>query len=160
MVGVSGGGRCEINSHYTRCSAGQHVRQPQGERFKGRDDFRSDGMLNNWPMMTAAVVAIFAVLVKALKMLGTVLEFREKHFIEKRYKRLRELRSHMSKGNLATYLDGAVELEAFRIASGIKASPRKADAISKIASLGFWHSNEIRQLSTFLVVDPIHAYRK
>jgi hypothetical protein len=111
-------------------------------------------LLNNWQGITAAAVAIFALLLKSLQMLGTVMDFRDKHFVEKRYQRLRELRSHTTERELANYLDGAIKLEAFQIASGVRASAKKMEAIAKIANLGIWTSTQIRQFANFLVIAP------
>lgn len=111
-------------------------------------------VLSNWQGMTAAAVAIVALILKSLNMLGTVMEFRDKHFVKKRYQQLLELRSNTSEGPLAEYLDGAIELEAFQIASGVRSSAKKVQVIAKIASLGFWTSTQIRQLASFLVVAP------
>lgn len=105
--------------------------------------------------ITAAVVGIVVVLIKALTMLGRVMDFHDKHFVEKRYKRLRELRSHTTEdGALSQYLDSSIKLEAFRIAFGVRVSSLKAAALATLGNLGYWDREQLRQLAKFVVISP------
>ena len=113
--------------------------------------------LSNGGEITAAVVAVIGLIVKGLNMLGQVMLFHTKHFVDKRYNRLRDVRSNLVKEDALTEcLDGAIRLEAFRIGFGIRTSSLKAVALMKLASIGYWDGGQIRRVAKFLVVDPDH----
>jgi hypothetical protein len=108
------------------------------------------GIFSDGRTITAAIAAIIMVLIKAI-------DFHDKHFVLKRHKRLQELRSSVTtKGPLTEYLDESIRLEAFRIASGVRASTLKAAALIKLSSLGFWDREQIRKVAKFLAVTPMH----
>jgi len=89
--------------------------------------------------------------------LGGLIEFRDKHFVEKRYRRLRKLRSQSPKnGDFSQYLDDTIKLEAFQIASGIRANAKQADALMKISRTGLWNRAQLKRLTQYLVVSAEH----
>lgn len=105
----------------------------------------------------AAAFVTLILLIKYLPKLGGLIEFRDKHFVEKRYKRLRKLRSQSSdNGDFSQYLDDTIELEAFQIASGIRANAKQADALMKISRTGLWNRAQLKRLSQYLVVSAEH----
>lgn len=111
--------------------------------------FSSDGAI------AAAIGVLVAVVVKSISMLNQILELRDKHFVEKRYKLLKELTSGIPvDSKLKRYLDDAIEHEAFRIVSGIRGSSLQIDALVKLDRLGYWNREQIRRVSRFLVVSP------
>lgn len=68
---------------------------------------------------------------------------------------LKELRAAESnEGPFARYLDDAIYLESYRIASGVRANRRKADLLVRIAALGYWNFFQIRQIAKFVITTP------
>ncbi|MGF6208807.1 hypothetical protein [Pseudomonas frederiksbergensis] len=105
--------------------------------------------------VAAAIGVLVAVVVKSISMLNQIMEFHDKHFIEKRYKLLKELTSGIPvNSKLKRYLDDSVELEAFRIVSGIRGSSLQIAALVKLDSLGYWNREQIRRVAKFLVIKP------
>lgn len=108
--------------------------------------------LNSGYTLTAVIIGVVAVALRVLTMFGKALDFHDKHFVEKRHKRLLELRSSVTGDPLLTdYLSEAINLEAFRIASGIRASSLRARALMTLANLGYWDNTQIRRASRYLV---------
>ncbi|MBI6976437.1 MULTISPECIES: hypothetical protein [Pseudomonas] len=104
---------------------------------------------------SAIVTALAGVVVILITALVKALEFYDSHFVHKRYKRLKELRSDLVvESPFTTYLDDAIQLEGFHIASGIRASSVKAAALLKLAQLGLWDRKQIRQVAKYLVITP------
>lgn len=88
-------------------------------------------------------------------MLNQIMEFHDKHFIEKRYKRLTDLASAIPvNSKLKQYMDDSVEHEVFRIVSGIRGSSMRIAALVKLDSLGYWNREQIRRVARFLMVKP------
>ena len=105
----------------------------------------------------AAAFVTLILLIKFLPKLGGLIDFRDKHFIEKRYKRLRKLRSQSSdNGDFLQYLDETIKLEAFQIASGIRANAKQADALMKISRTGLWNRAQLKRLAPYLAVSAEH----
>lgn len=98
-------------------------------------------------------------LVKAISALRSAFDFHDKNFVEKRFKRLSELRASVKKDDrpLAQYLDDAIELEAFRVASGVTASKQKMDFLVEVASLGLWNRTQLRWVAKHLEQGPQDA---
>lgn len=110
-------------------------------------------LFNGSYALTAAAVGIFVLLIKFLTMLGRALEFHDKHFVEKRIRRLVLLRKNAAGDDLFSgYLDEAIRLEAFRLASGVRAGALKAAAIMKLSKLGHWDAIQIKRIAGYLVV--------
>lgn len=105
--------------------------------------------------LTTALIGIVAVLLKAVSMFNQAIDTHDKHFVEKRQRRLLELRGTTESGSaLDDYLKESAELESFRIASGIRASARRANALMALSKLGFWDDIQIRRMSQHLYVTP------
>lgn len=103
----------------------------------------------------AAVAAVLAVLFKIFGHLGRALELRDKHFIHKRLARLKAIRPSAANNTpLTQYLDAAIELEVFRIASGINTSRVKMEYLLQLNQLGRWSRGQLRSISKFLAVEP------
>ncbi|MNU75871.1 hypothetical protein D3C71_654130 [compost metagenome] len=113
--------------------------------------FSSDGAV------ATAIGVLVAVTIKSVSMLNQIMDFRDKHFVEKRYKLLKELSTGIpTDSKLVRYLGDSIEHEAFRIVSGIRGSSLKISALIKLDSLGFWNREQIRRAAKFLVVTPGH----
>lgn len=109
-------------------------------------------LFNGSYAITAAAVGIFVLLIRFLTMLGRAMEFHDKHFVEKRLRRLVLLRKNTVSDELfSRYLDEAIKLEAFRLASGVRAGTIKAAAIMNLSKLGHWDTIQIRRISGYLV---------
>lgn len=109
--------------------------------------------LNSGYTLTAVIIAVVAVVLRVLTMFGKALDFHDKHFVEKRHKRLLELRSSVTGDPLlSAYLSEAINLEAFRIASGIRASSLRARALITLSNLGYWDATQVRRASRYLLV--------
>jgi hypothetical protein len=105
--------------------------------------------------VAAAIGVLVALLVKSISMLNQIMEFHDKHFIEKRYKLLKELTSGIPiDSKLKRYLDDSVEHEAFRIVSGIRGSSLQIAALVKLDSLGYWNREQIRRAAKFVEINP------
>jgi len=115
----------------------------------------SEELFSATHVLIAAALSVIAVLLKSLTMLGRVIEFREKHFVVKRYNRLLDLKSNLSpESSFLQYINNSIELEAFQIASGVRASAKKAKVLARIAMVGYWDQSQIRRLAKFVVVTP------
>lgn len=109
--------------------------------------------LNSGYTLTAVIIGVVAVVLRVLTMFGKALDFHDKHFVEKRHKRLLDLRSSVSGDPLlSAYLSEAINLEAFRIASGIRASSLRARALMTLSNLGYWDTTQIRRASRYFFV--------
>ncbi len=105
--------------------------------------------------IAAAIGVLVALIIKSISMLNQIIEFHDKHFIEKRYKRLADLASsiHVS-SRLKRYLDDSFEREVFRIVSGVNGSSLQIAALVRLDSLGYWNREQIRKVARFLIVKP------
>ncbi|WP_411565117.1 hypothetical protein ACLIN3_13700 [Pseudomonas orientalis] len=105
--------------------------------------------------MVAAISVLVGITLKSISILNQIMEFHDKHFIDKRYKLLKELSSGIPvESKLKGYLEDSLELEVFRIVSGVRGSSKQIAALVKLDRLGYWNSEEIRRVSKFLVVNP------
>ncbi|WPO00692.1 hypothetical protein [Pseudomonas sp. MUP55] len=105
--------------------------------------------------MVAAISVLVGITLKSISILNQIMEFHDKHFIDKRYKILKELSSGIPvESKLKGYLEDSLELEVFRIVSGVRGSSKQIAALVKLDRLGYWNSEEIRRVSKFLVVNP------
>lgn len=102
--------------------------------------------------VAVAVVGLVTVL---FKLLSRGLDFHDRHIVRKDFERLRVLREYASDGApFANYLDGAIQVESFRIASGISTSPVKMDYLLKLAKMGRWDRGQLRALSAYIRLLP------
>lgn len=112
-------------------------------------------LLSSDGAVATAIGVLVAVIIKSISMLNQIMEFHDKHFIEKRYKRLTDLASTIpANSEIKKYLDDSVEHEAFRIVSGIRGSFLRIAALVKLDNLGYWNREQIRRVARFLVVKP------
>lgn len=61
--------------------------------------------------------------------------------------------SDAGNGELTRYLDQALDIEVFRLASGISASRSLMEYLLKLDSTGRWSHTQLRSLSKFVVRD-------
>lgn len=104
--------------------------------------------------IAVAVAAIVAVLFKMVAQLFRTMEWHDKYFVRKRLARLKDIRSSASNSQLTHYLDGAIELEIFRIASGVSTSRSKMEYLLQLEQGGRWSREQLHSLSKFLVLEP------
>jgi hypothetical protein len=100
-----------------------------------------------------AVTAIVAVLFKMVAQLFRAMELHDKYFVRKRLARLKGIRSSADNSQLTHYLDRAIELEIFRIASGVSTSRLKMEYLLQLEQAGCWSREQLRSLSKFLALE-------
>ncbi|WP_422403067.1 hypothetical protein [Pseudomonas sp. GZD-209] len=106
---------------------------------------------STWTAVAAVVSVLCLVPTRAIKLLHLY----DTHLGRRQYKILKELRAGESaQSPYAQYLDDALYLESFRIASGIRADRTKADFLIRLARTGHWNNWQIRQIARFLWVTP------
>lgn len=99
------------------------------------------------PAFTAAV-ALFSLIPKLAAPLISALEAHDKHFVRKPLERLKALRSSVAKNpDLSHYLETSIELEAFRIASGVSASRAKMGFLLALNKDGTWSKPQLRSVA-------------
>lgn len=104
-----------------------------------------------WTAVAAVVSVLCLVPTRAIKLLHLY----DSHLGRRQYRILKELRDGESaQSPYAQYLDDALYLESFRIASGIRADRTKADFLIRLARTGHWNNWQIRQIARFLWVTP------
>ncbi|MBF8765805.1 MULTISPECIES: hypothetical protein [Pseudomonas] len=91
---------------------------------------------------------------KWVNQLTKALDWHDKYFVRKRMNRLKNVRSEAGNGELTRYLDQALDIEVFRLASGISASRSLVEYLLKLDSTGRWSHAQLRSLSKFVVRDP------
>lgn len=101
-----------------------------------------------------AVAAIVAVLFKMVAQLFRAMELHDKYFVRKRLARLKDIRTSANNSQLIQYLDRAIELEIFRIASGVSTSQSKMEYLLQLEQAGRWSREQLRSLSKFLALEP------
>lgn len=112
-------------------------------------------MLNSGYSVFVAVAAVAAVLFKMTAQVFRAMEWHDKHFVKKRLAHLKAIRSSSAKNpQLTQYLDEAIELEVFRIASGINTSRTKMDYLLSLGQEGRWNRSQLRSLSKFVFAEP------
>ncbi|HBO8401376.1 TPA: hypothetical protein NJF89_000557 [Pseudomonas aeruginosa] len=110
-------------------------------------------LFNSGYSMVVAVAAIVTILFKILAQLFRALEWHNKYLVRKRLIRLKDIRSSTSSSQLIHYLDGAIELEIFRIASGVSTSRSKMEYLLQLGQTGFWSREQLHSLSKFLILE-------
>ncbi|MFH6601824.1 hypothetical protein ACEVAQ_24300 [Ectopseudomonas khazarica] len=104
------------------------------------------------PAFTVAVT-LFSLLLKLAAPLLSALEAHDKHFVRKPMERLKALRSSAAKNpDLSQYLESSIELEAFRIASGINTSRAKMEFLLALNKDGTWTKPQLRSVCRHLEV--------
>lgn len=104
--------------------------------------------------ISVAGAAILAMLLRAAAHLYRTMDLHDKHFVRKRLTRLRDIRSNATNPEFTRYLDGAIELEMFRIASGVSTSRLKMEYLLQLDRSGRWSRFQLRSLSKFLAIEP------
>lgn len=104
------------------------------------------------PLFTAAVT-VLSLAPKLIAPLLSAFEAHDKHFVRKPLERLKALRSSVAKNpDLSQYLDTSIELEAFRIASGVATSRSKMEFLLSLDKDGNWTKPQLRSLCRHLEV--------
>jgi hypothetical protein len=103
----------------------------------------------------ALVSTLVGVIVLTLSSFFKVYSLYDRHWSRRHHKILRELRAvDTSQSPFTRYLDEAIYLESYRIASGVRANRIKADFLLRSALTGHWNHRQIRQIARFVVVSP------
>ncbi|QFT23552.1 hypothetical protein FIV02_18420 [Pseudomonas sp. THAF187a] len=104
------------------------------------------------PLFTATVT-VLSLVPKLIAPLLSAFEAHDKHFVRKPLERLKALRSSVAKNpDLSHYLETSIELEAFRIASGVTTSRSKMDFLLALDKDGNWTKSQLRSLCRHLEV--------
>ncbi len=107
----------------------------------------------------AAFVGVAAALVRALIMLRRASDFEPGYFARGRLKSLAEMRADAgTEGELANYLDGELELEKFRVVSGVRANRKQMLVLIKLFRAGLWAPEEVRAVARYLKMLPLGQY--
>lgn len=105
--------------------------------------------------LVTAVAAIFALLFKVAAPLVRALEWHDRYFVRKRLSHLESVRSSVtSSPQLSRFLDDAITLEGFRIASGVSTSRAKMEFLIDLSQDGLWSEAQLRSAAKFLYVEP------
>lgn len=111
-------------------------------------------LFNSSYSIAAAIAAVVAVLFKIVAQIFKAMEWHEKYLVRKRLTRLKDIRSNASNSQLIRYLDGAIELEIFCIASGVNTSRSKMEYLLQLDQAGRWSRVQLYSLSKFLALEP------
>lgn len=104
----------------------------------------------------AAFIGIAGALVRALIWVWRAADLGSGLFARGRLKTLMEMRADASGSNgLTAYLDGELELEKFRVASGVSTDHQRMAALIRLFRLGFWERGEICRAAKYLKVSPL-----
>nr|GFC13963.1 hypothetical protein [Tanacetum cinerariifolium] len=130
------------------CNAWEQLRQDESQRFRnpaaagraktvgGESSQQMEviqqlqSLLNSGYSIFVAVVATLTVLLKMLTQIVKAMNWHDKHFVRKRFSRLKDIRAEATSPRLVRYLDDAIELEMFRIASGRGLHPPPGRGVS------------------------------
>lgn len=104
------------------------------------------------PALTVTVT-LLSLLPKLVSPLMSAIEAHDKHFVRKPLERLKALRSSVAKNpDLSHYLETSIELEAFRIASGVNTSRAKMEFLLALNKDGTWTKPQLRSVCRHLEV--------
>jgi hypothetical protein len=112
------------------------------------------GLLNNGYSVWVAVAATITVLLKIASQLIRAVDWHDKYFVRKRLTRLKDIRVDATSSRLVRYLDDAIELEMFRIVSGVSASRLKMEYLLQLDEGGRCSRGQLKSLSKFLALQP------
>nr|MBO2511186.1 hypothetical protein [Gammaproteobacteria bacterium] len=102
---------------------------------------------NRLTAVISAVVTMLSLLPKLLSPLFKTLQTHSWQPVRKTFEQLKSLRSSTSNNpELNQYLEKAIELEAFRLASGISTSEAKMKFLLRLAQDGTWTKQQLRLL--------------
>ena len=111
------------------------------------------GLFNSGYTVSVAVAAIVGVLFKIGTQLFKAMGWHDRYFVRKRLTRLKAIRSDANNSAITHYLDEAIDLEMFRIASGVNTSRSKMEYLLQLNQVGRWSPGQLRSLSKFLALD-------
>ncbi|MBB4862808.1 hypothetical protein HNP46_001652 [Pseudomonas nitritireducens] len=113
-------------------------------------------MFGDWKVLLMGGSLLLSVFYKILVFLYRALRVYGELFAMKRLKSLIFLRQDTRGGTaFLAFLDRNIELEMFRVASGMQVNFREMAAIIKIESLGLWSPEQIRALRKYLKCSPM-----
>ncbi len=108
-------------------------------------------ILNKYPVTAGFGISI-ALISVIIKTATGLIDFYEEFLVKRYIKRLNSLADHVKDKESITsnYVSSLQENEIFRIVSGIKASPEKANMLMKIYLLGIVSRDYLKRLSEYL----------
>lgn len=114
--------------------------------------------LNSAAATATALVGLIMLVVVSFFKVFTLYDRRwSRRFLEK----LKDLRAAEAvEGPLSRYLDDAIFLEAYRIASGIRTNRVNADLFIQIALMGRWNRYQVQQIAKYIFILPENAQPK
>lgn len=116
---------------------------------------QAQAVLGDGYAWTGVLMGLILLLAKLLTTLGKTLEFHDRYFVGKRLNRLKALRLGIQEDKaLVKYLDDAIALESFHIASGISTSAEKMSFLIRLSGCGRWNRPQIQAIAKFLEVRP------
>lgn len=102
-----------------------------------------------------AIITICALSFKLVSHLVRAFEWHDRYLVRKRLSELESVRNSTEKLPLFTqYIDDALAVEGFRIASGITTSPKKMNFLMQLSKDGVWTNAQLRSASKYLSVAP------
>lgn len=111
-------------------------------------------LLNSGYSIFVAVAATLTIFLKVVARITRAMDWHDKHFVRKRFSRLKDIRAGATSPRLVRYLDDAIELEMFRIASGVSTSRSKMEYLLELDETGRWSRMQLQSLSKFLALQP------
>lgn len=113
------------------------------------------GFLQSGSGLILTLVGAIVALLKLFGAIGKGLDMHNDYFVEKRLKRLQALHTGSSHPvRMDQYLGSQVEIEAFRVATGISTSPKKMAFLLALAATGRWDRFQLIGLSKHVVLRP------
>ncbi|NWD74966.1 hypothetical protein HX890_12710 [Pseudomonas gingeri] len=114
-----------------------------------------DGFLSQINSTTSTAAAVIGLIYLAVTHFFKSFHLYDRHWSRRRHKLLMELRAAKNtEGLLAHYLDEAIFLESYRIASGVRTNRLKSEFLMRLAAIGHWNNYQIRQIAEFVVTSP------
>ncbi|MBD8682340.1 hypothetical protein [Pseudomonas sp. CFBP 13719] len=111
-------------------------------------------LVNSDYSIFVAVAAMLTVFLKIVAHITKAMDWHDQRFVRKRLSCLKDVRSGAASARLVKYLDDAIELEMFRIASGVSTSRSKMQYLLQLDETGRWSRMQLQSLEKFLALQP------
>lgn len=111
-------------------------------------------LVNSGYSIFVAVAAMLTVFLKIVAHITKAMDWHDQRFVRKRLSCLKDVRSGATSARLVKYLDDAIELEMFRIASGVSTSRSKMQYLLQLDETGRWSRMQLQSLAKFLALQP------
>lgn len=111
-------------------------------------------LVNSGYSMFVAAAATLTVFLKIVAHITKEMDWHDQRFVRKRLSYLKDVRSGATSARLVKYLDDAIELEIFRVASGVSTSRSKMLNLLELDEAGRWSRMQLQSLAKFLALQP------